>query len=66
MVAVNADNNHAALKVTCDNPELKDTFAGAINLYTNSKYQRVDTKMGVVYFLFNNEEKGYYFVKTDD
>lgn len=66
LVAVNADNNHAALKVSCDNPELKDSFASAISLYTNSKFQRVDTKMGVVYFLFDNEDKGYYFVRTED
>lgn len=54
LVAVNADKNHAALRVSCNNPELKDSFADQIKLYTNSKYRRVPTKMGTVYFLFDN------------
>ena len=66
LVAVNADKDHAMLKVSCTNPEIKETFADRIQLYTNSNYTRVATKMGGVYFLFNNEEKGYYYLTTDD
>jgi hypothetical protein len=66
LVAVNADNNHAVLKVSCANPELKESFADSIQLYTNSRYKRVPTKMGGVYFLFDNEEKGYYYLTTED
>jgi hypothetical protein len=66
LVAVNADKNHAMLRVTCNNQEIKETFADQVQLYTNSKYTRIATKMGGVYFLFNNEEKGYYYLTSDD
>lgn len=61
-MAVNSKSNHGILKVTCNNPELKETFADEIQLYTNSQYKRVPTKMGTVYFLFGNEDKGYYYI----
>lgn len=61
-MAVNSKSNHGILKVSCNNPELKETFADEIQLYTNSQYKRIATKMGTVYFLFANEDKGYYYI----
>ncbi len=65
-MAVNSKSNHAILKVSCNNPELKETFADDIRLYTNSQYKRVATKMGTVFFLFGNEEKGYYYILSSN
>jgi hypothetical protein len=66
LVAVNADSNHGALKVSCNNPEIRESFADQVQLYTNSRYKRIDSKMGVIYFLFDNEEKGYYYLTSED
>jgi hypothetical protein len=45
---------------------LQEIFADSIKLYTNSKYKKVSSKLGSVYFLFDNEEKGYYYLTTDN
>ena len=66
LVAVNAYKNHAILKVACNNPEIKKTFSNMVKLYTNSRYHRMDTKMGVAYFFFDNEDKGYYYLTSED
>lgn len=64
LVQINKDYNHAGIVVTCNDPNLKD-FHEKIKLFTNSKYNKV-TSYGIVYYLFDNEEKGYYFMTTDD
>lgn len=65
-MAVNTYKNHAVLKVACSNPEIKETFSGMVKLYTNSRYHRMDTKMGIAYFFFENEDKGYYYLTSDN
>jgi len=54
------------LKVVCNNPDLKERFADGLTLFTNSKYRKISTKVGIVYYLFSNEEKGSYFLSSDD
>ena len=46
LVSINKDKNHAILKVFCSNPELKDQVKNDLQLYTNSKYEKVVTSEG--------------------
>lgn len=55
LVAVNQDYQHASLKVVCNNPDLKETFASEVKLYSNSKFKKFETKIGMAMFLFSNE-----------
>ena len=61
LVSVNQDKNHAILKAYCTDPELKDDLASNLRLYTNSAYERIASN-GEVLYLFNNEEKGSYYM----
>ena len=61
---VNKDKNHAILKVFCASPDLKAKVRTDLLLYTNSKYQRIVATEGEVQYLFNNEEKGQYYLTT--
>jgi len=54
------------LRVFCNNPDLRTTFGDNIKLYSNSRFVKFVTKEGMVYFLFSNEEKGYYYLTSDD
>lgn len=62
LVSVNKKGKHAIVRVVCSNPDLKNTFGNDIRLYSNSKFRKMAPKMGMVYFLFSNEEKGHYYI----
>lgn len=62
-VEVNKDYDHATIIVSCNDPNIK-TFSKDINLFTNSAYTKVENS-GIVYYLFNNEQKGYYYITTE-
>lgn len=64
MVEVNQDYDHATIIVSCNDPNIK-TFTSDIQLYTNSDYTKV-IDGGVLYYLFDNEKKGYYFISTEN
>jgi hypothetical protein len=49
---------------SCNDPGVT-TFAKDMRLYTNSNFTTIENK-GVVYYLFDNEEKGYYFLTSDN
>lgn len=61
---VNEKYDHATLLVSCNDPNVK-TFSEDIKLFTNSKYLPFENK-GILYFLFENEEKGYYYINTEN
>jgi hypothetical protein len=65
-VAVNQESQHAVLRVFCNNPDLRKTFGDNIKLYSNSLFRKFVTEEGMVYFLFSNEQKGYYYLTADD
>lgn len=64
LVEVNQDYNHATIIVSCNDPNIK-TFTSDIQLYTNSAYTRLEDA-GILYYLFDNEQKGYYFITTEN
>jgi hypothetical protein len=64
LVSINKDKNHAILKAYCSDPELKETMRTALRLYTNSFFEPIDTTEGEMLYLFNNEEKGEYYLTT--
>jgi len=61
-VEVNQDYNHATIIVSCNDPNIK-TFTKDVQLYTNSAYTQLEDA-GILYYLFDNEQKGYYFITT--
>ena len=46
LVSINKDKNHAILKIFCSDPQLKDQVKTDLDLYTNSKYDKVVTAEG--------------------
>jgi hypothetical protein len=64
LVQINQDFNHATVVASCNDPNLK-TFSADLKLYTDSAYEKIENK-GIVYYLFDNEQRGYYFVTTDN
>lgn len=61
---VNKDFNHAFITVSCDDPNVQN-FQQNLQLFTNSIYTSV-VNQAKVYYLFDNEEKGYYFLTSED
>lgn len=49
---------------SCPDPNVRD-LQKQLQLYTNSKYQTISNEASVLY-LFDNEEKGFYFITTED
>lgn len=64
LVQINKEVNHAILMASCADPNVKD-FQQQLHLYTNSRYQTISNEASIFY-LFDNEEKGYYFMTTED
>ena len=63
-VEVNQDYNHATIIVSCNDPNIK-SFIDDLKLYTNSLYQKISNN-GVAYYLFDNENKGYFFLTSEN
>jgi hypothetical protein len=63
-VEVNKNYDHAILMVTCLDPNVRD-FSSHMQLFTNSNYIQ-EISQASTYFLFDNEQKGYYFITTED
>lgn len=55
-----SSNNHLIAIITCNDPKVK-TLDEDVELYSDSSYVRSFTN-NAIYFLFNNEEKGYMFL----
>lgn len=65
-MTVNQDKNHAIIKVYCTDPAIRNQLDTKIQMYTDSKYDKVVNQEGEVTFLFDNEQKGQYFIATGD
>lgn len=50
--------------MSCNNPNVEN-FQDKLQLFTNSKYTLVKNPTSV-YYLFDNEEKGYYFLTSEN
>lgn len=59
MYELSDSNKHMIAIISCNDPAVKD-FANDIFVYSDNPFTRSAAEK-VVYYLFNNEKKGYMF-----
>ena len=55
-------NKHMIAIVSCNDPSVK-TFDKDVQIYSNNPFKVTKTN-NIIYYLFNNEKKGYLFAEV--
>lgn len=66
LIAVNIGSDRAILMVKCSNYFIQNLYIDNMKLLTNSKYNKYVSVLGTVYYLFDNEYEGYYYLTSDN